>query len=61
MKRTILVEIEDDSAWSVSTMERYVAQALNTDFRLLEGVTVLNVEVADGTPKEAFGIGLEQS
>lgn len=59
MRRAIVIEIEcDANIYSLKDIEAGAASALVQYFG--DDVNVLNVEVADGTPKEAFGVGLEK-
>lgn len=57
MKRTIVVEVECEDVTNPQ-LERGTARALLDHYEKL--VTVINVEAADWTPAEAFGIGKER-
>lgn len=64
MRRAIVIEIECDAdTFSVADIERGIDRAIVSYFdgsrSRREGIDILHLECANGTLKEAFGIGFD--
>lgn len=57
MKRTIVIEVDLFGGIKNSDVEREMARVLDRHWT----GKIINIECADGTPAEAFGIGKEKS